>query len=129
LHSHTLNLKILLHGMQGTGRPDVYNTAELQEKHPELKEMCAQEWRKHYRSLKTEAQREEARAQRAKQAAEKAQIISKHQAQQRQEKKKQSSRNITSKYADGEQNHFLGLSHDSPLYRGQVRALALCHVV
>jgi len=115
--------------MQGTGRPDVYNTAELQEKHPELKEMCAQEWRKHYRSLKTEAQREEARAQRAKQAAEKAQIISKHQAQQRQEKKKQSSRNITSKYADGEQNHFLGLSPDSPLYRGQVRALALCHVV
>ena len=87
--------------VQGTGRPDAFSTAELQEKHPELKKMCAQEWRKHYRSLKTEPEREEARAQRAKQAAEKAEIISKHQAQQRQEKK-DSSTNIASKYADGE---------------------------
>ena len=60
--------------------------------------------------MKTEAEREEARAQRAKQAAGKAQIISKHQAQQRQEKKKQSSRNVISKYADGEQNCFWALS-------------------
>ena len=91
--------------------------------------MCAQEWRKHYRSLKTEAERDDAQAQRAKQAAEKAEIISKHQAQQRQEKKKQSSRNVTVKYADGEQNRFLSLYHDSPVYRGRVRALALCCMV
>ena len=104
--------------VQGTGRPDAFSMAELQEKHPELKEMCAQEWRKHYRSLKTESEREEARAQRARQAAEKAQIISKNQAQQRQEKKKESSSNVTAKYADGEQNHFLGLYDYSPVYRG-----------
>ena len=73
--------------------------------------MCAQEWRKHYRSLKTEAEREEARSHRSKQAAEKAQIISKHQAQQRQEKKKQLSSNVTAKYADGEQHSFLSLYH------------------
>jgi len=79
--------------------------------------------------LKTEAEREEARAQRAKQAAEKAQVISKHQAQQRQEKKKQSSRHVTTKYADGEQNRCLGSYPDSPVYRGQVRALALCCMV
>ena len=60
--------------------------------------------------MKTAAEREEARAQRAKQAAEKAQIISEHHAQQRQEKKKHSSRNISSKYADGEQNCFWALS-------------------
>ena len=88
--------------VQGTGRPDAFSMAELQEKHPELKEMCAQEWRKHYRSLKTESEREEARAQRARQAAEKAQIISKYQAQRRQEKKKESSSNVTAKYAEGE---------------------------
>ena len=97
--------------VQGTGMPDAFSTAELQEKHPELKKMCAQEWRKHYRSLKTDAERQEARAQRPKQAAEKAQIISKHQAQQRQEKKKESSSNVTAKYADGEQKLFLGLYH------------------
>ena len=75
--------------------------------------MCAQDWRKHYRSLKTEAEREEARAQRAKQAAEKAQIISKHQAQQRQKKKKQLSSNVTIKYADGGQHSLFGLNHES----------------
>ncbi|KAL0025081.1 hypothetical protein WJX79_005924 [Trebouxia sp. C0005] len=97
----------------GTGRPDAFSTAELQEKHPELNNMCAQDWRKHYRSLKTEAEREEARAQRAKQAAEKAQIISKHQAQQRQKKKKQLSSNVTIKYADGGQHSLFGLNHES----------------
>lgn len=65
--------------------------------------MCKTEWRKHYRSLKTEEEKEQARAERAKQIAEKTRIISEHQLQQRQDKHKQASSNIATKYGDGKQ--------------------------
>ena len=87
--------------MQGNGKPDTLNIAELKEKHPTLIQMCKTEWRKHYRSLKTEEDKKQARAERAKQTAEKTRIISQHQLQHKREKHKQASSNIAAKYADG----------------------------
>lgn len=76
---------------------------ELKEKHPNLVEMRERDWRKHYRSLKTEEDKAQARAERTKQTTEKAKIIMSYQLQQRQAKRQQSSKNMASQYADGEQ--------------------------
>lgn len=89
--------------MQGTGKPDTLNIAELKKKHPTLVQMCKTQWRKHYRSLKTEEDKKQARAERAKQTAEKTRIISEHQLQQKQNKLKQASSNVAMKYADGKE--------------------------
>lgn len=68
-----------------------------------LIKMCKTEWRKHYRSLKTADDRRQAKSERAKQTAEKMRIISEDQLQQRRNKHKQASSNMSTKYADGKQ--------------------------
>lgn len=113
--------------MQGTGKPDTLNIAELKEKHPSLVEMCKTEWRKHYRSLKTEEDKKQARAERAKQTAERTRIISKHQLRQKQNKLKQASSNIAMKYADGKESSSCNCLAVTPFLA--VTHLHACHML
>ncbi len=86
---------------------------ELKEKHPELVEMCKTEWRKHYRSLATNEEKAEAKAQCVKQVAAKEAIISQHQEQERQDKKGTALRNIGAKLSEGklQLHHIITSSH------------------
>ena len=76
--------------------------AEVKEKHPELKDMTTNQYRKHYNSLNTEEQRAEAQRLRAKQVQAKDNIINRYYTEQKQAKKMLVKQNAVSKYTQGQ---------------------------